>query len=237
MPEITTTTTAEPSAEVVALQASVTKLEGALETKKGTVRELKGKLSALESLGDPAEATKAIEFYTKHKDSDPDEVEERYRTLSEQKLKTAEEAHAAAVAKLEGTVLDLTVGGDLSAAIDAAGGVKPQYKALLKKELSGQVARHKVGTKEQTVVLDTDGEPLTVDGSLALVPLAEWVEKTVKPQYPDMFLGANAGGGGSPADSGGDGGGGTGTKTREEWDAMPAAAQSKFSAAGGKLTD
>ena len=239
MPETETTdTTTTDGPTVEELTASVTALEGALDSKKGTVRDLKGKLKALETLGDPAEAAKALEFYGKHKDSDPDKVEERFRTLADQKLAEAKTAHEAELAKRDSQILALTKGHDGAAALAAVGGIKDGHAPLIEQYINDNTAVREIDGKPTTVVLDTDGEPLTAPGSMTPLPLATWVKDTVKPMFPGVFMGPNAGGGGShkTQDGGGDKGA-VGTATRAEWDNMSDAEQSKFAAARGKLTD
>lgn len=236
MPETDTTdtdATTTDTPDVETLQASIKALEGALEAKKGSVRDLKGKLKAFETLGDPSEAAHAVEFYRKHKDTDPEKVEERFRTLADQKLAEAKKAHEAELAKLSGQILTLTVGHDVANALAAVGGIKEGYAPLIEQHISQRVAVREINGKPSTVVLDTDGEPLTAPGSLSPMPLATWIKEVVKPQFPDMFLGPNAGGGGSHKTQ--DGAGGGTTKTRQEWDAMTPQAQSKFAAEGGKV--
>lgn len=234
MPETETTETTETTFDADAAAESIQKLEGALEQKKGTVRELKGKLKAFESLGDPTEALAAVEFYQKHKDSDPSKVEERFRTLADQKLAEAKAAHEAQVVKLNAQILGLTKGRDGADALAAAGGVKEGYAEMLERYIDQHTAVREINGKPMTVVLDTDGEPLTAPGSLTPLPLATWVKDTLKPKFPDMFLGGNASGGGSNRTQ--DGSGGVGKWTREQWDSASPAAQSKFAAEGGELS-
>lgn len=215
------------------LTTSVEKLEGTLTAKKGTIRDLKGKLTALEALGDPAEATKAIEFFAKHKD-DPESTE-KFKTLAEQKIKEAADAHAIELAKRDATILTLTKGHDGAEALAASGGVKEGYADLLEDFIAKNTAVREIGGKSLTVVLDTDGEPLTAPGSLTPLPLATWVKETVKTQFPDMFLGQNAGGGGGHKTTDGKSDGSGGEVTREEWDGMEPQAQTKHVAEGGKV--